>query len=104
MIGTHNKIRMSHSMVDGGGKQRRRRGDRSGDPKQSVKLPPANDLAFNLQNTLSKKVNATAPVKPNVVEQAKKIMLELEGNQQQQLGTEPYANEPGGDEEQAEDA
>ena len=33
MIGTHNKIRMSHSMVDGGGKQRRRRGDRSGDPK-----------------------------------------------------------------------
>ena len=44
-------------------------------------------------------------MKPNVVEQAKKIMLELEGNQQQQLGTEPYANEAaGGDEEQAEDA
>ena len=29
------------------------------------------------------KVKASAPVKPNVVEQAKKIMLELEGNNEE---------------------
>ena len=66
MIGTHQKIRMSHSMVEQG-KQRRRRGDRSGDSKSSF-VPTATEAN-----------NDQAVVKVSVVDQAKQIMQELQG-------------------------
>ena len=63
-VGT--KHRISQSMVNGAPRQRRRRGDRSGDTKSSFIAPIA----------ISK--NVSAPMKqPNVVDQENSIAIEL---------------------------
>lgn len=99
-VGGHEPIRMSQSMVESAPKQRRRRGDRSGDTKKSnassvminaKKLQSTEDAAaaMSLQANSMLNQNASAPAKPNLIEQAKQIMLELnnQANQDEQTVT-----------------